>query len=197
MREPELESVLRRISLFRELSDDELWEIVGAGRVINARAGSTLIRQEDEAGGMSVVLSGEVRIELALPDGTRQELAVMSRGDVFGELSLLDRSPRSASAVAEGDAQVFTISSADFDHLRRQYRPAVLKLLRAVGPILCARLRAVNRAIAERIIARRGAEEVESASGAPSFDPGALPSLMGTPVPPPLPTEDGSASHGD
>jgi CRP/FNR family transcriptional regulator, cyclic AMP receptor protein len=192
MPEPEIGAVLRQTALFRDLTDDELEEIVAVGRVVNARAGATLIRQEDEAGGMSVVLSGAVRIELALPDGTRQRLALMSPGDVFGELSLLDRAPRSASAVAERDAQVFTVSAADFDHLRRQFRPAVLKLLRAVGPVLCARLRAVNRAIAARMMERKAREEsaaVEEAGGG-RFDPASVPSLLGTPLPPPLPGEE-------
>lgn len=198
MFDADLDEVLRKTALFAQLTAEEREEIEAIGRVVRARAGSTLIRQGDEAGGMSVVVSGRVRIELELPDGRRETLATLSRGDVFGELSLVDRFPRSASAVADTDARVFLINGTEFDRLRAAFRPATYKILRAVGPILCKRLRAVDRAIAERLLDRRqtriggsapddGAAQTDGFRARPhrlNFDD--LP-LMGTPVPPPLP----------
>lgn len=197
MFDAELDEVLRKTALFAQLTAEEREEIEAIGRVVRARAGSTLIRQGDEAGGMSVVIAGRVRIELELPDGRRETLVTLSRGDVFGELSLVDRFPRSASAVADTDARVFLINGTEFDRLRSAFRPATYKLLRAVGPILCKRLRAVDRAIAERLLERRQQPPVAAAvtgevvplrpagrSRRLSLDD--LP-LMGTPVPPPLP----------
>jgi len=202
MFDAELDEVLRKTALFAQLTSEEREEIEAIGRVVRARAGSTLIRQGDDAGGMSVVVAGRVRIELELPDGRRETLATLSRGDVFGELSLVDRFPRSASAVADSDARVFLINGTEFDRLRAAFRPATYKILRAVGPILCKRLRAVDRAIAERLLERRqtrlGADPAAEQPPAPavpssrrlSFDD--LP-LMGTPVPPPLPGPELSA----
>lgn len=205
MFDAELDEVLRKTALFAQLTADEREEIEAIGRVVRARAGSTLIRQGDEAGGMSVVVSGRVRIELELPDGRRETLATLSRGDVFGELSLVDRFPRSASAVADSDARVFLINGTEFDRLRGNFRPATYKILRAVGPILCKRLRAVDRAIAERLLERRNARIAggDAADAAQRAEEAAGPRqhrlkfnelpLMGTPVPPPLPAEESAA----
>lgn len=208
MFDDELDEVLRKTALFSQLSAEEREEMEAIGRVVRARAGSTLIRQGDEAGGMSVVVAGRVRIELELPDGRRETLATLSRGDVFGELSLVDRFPRSASAVADSDARVFLINGTEFDRLRHGFRPAAYKILRAIGPILCKRVRGVDRAIAERLFEQRheaggegGEEKTTAAEGAAAggeppaaaegsqrrLDFDELPSLMGTPTPPPLP----------
>lgn len=209
MFDAELDEVLRKTALFSQLSAEERDELEAIGRVVRARGGSTLIRQGDEAGGMSVVVAGRVRIELELPDGRRETLATLSRGDVFGELSLVDRFPRSASAVADSDARVFLINGVEFDRLRHAFRPAAYKILRGIGPVLCKRLRAVDRAIGERLLERRQETEAGSEGGdtAPAssasgdatarkggFDTRSVPPLMGTPMPPPLPPVGGERS---
>ena len=192
MWDAELDEVLQNVALLSSLTADERTELGSTGRVVRARRGSTLIRQGDEAGGMSVVLSGQVRIDLELRDGRRQTLAVLSTGEVFGELSLLDYAPRSASAIADSDARVFLINAEEFEHLRTAHRPAAYKILRAIGPTLCRRLRGIEQLVAERLAeARDGAGEGSPApaQAAPETEIAAEEEVGEVPSPPPLPLD--------
>ena len=199
MWDAELDDVLRNTTLLSSLTTDERAELGATGRVVRARRGSTLIRQGDEAGGMSVVLTGSVRIDLELRDGRRQTLAVLAPGDVFGELSLLDQAPRSASAIADSDARVFLINAEEFNVLRGKYRPAAYKILRALGPTLCARLRGVESLVAQRLRERgNGSDASGSGPAEPARRPAPPPSSPRSPPsfgnapdlsPPPLPSE--------
>lgn len=189
MLEHDLDEVIRKTPLFSQLTAEERAEIESIGRVVRARAGSTLIRQGDEAGGMSVVIEGRVRVDLELPDGRRETLATLSRGDVFGELSLLDRFPRSASAVAASDSLVFLLNGTEFDRIRQAYRPAAFKILRAIGPILCRRLRSVNQAIGEKLAEhRRQHPPARRAPAPPPPSESIAPPAFEPPAPPPVRT---------
>jgi CRP/FNR family transcriptional regulator/CRP/FNR family cyclic AMP-dependent transcriptional regulator len=61
-----------------------------------------------------VILTGKVKISVTSPDGQEVSLALLSAGDYFGELALLDGQPRSASAVALEPAETLTLQRADF-----------------------------------------------------------------------------------
>ena len=161
MNEIAIDRALAQLPLFAELTPDELSELRSIGRFVQAPAGAKLLRQGDSAGGMSVVLEGEVRIILDYPDGEREALASLTRGDTVGELSLVDNSPRSATAYAQTDTTVFLIDRAEFDRLRRNFRPVAYKIIRAIGPVVCQRLRAANWCIANRL-----SEQARSASDA-------------------------------
>lgn len=147
----EVDAALRNMPLFASMTDTQYAAVRDTGKVIFARAGSTLIRQGDTARGMSVIVDGTVRVDLPLPDGTRTTLAHLETGDVFGELSLLDRLPRSADAVAATDARIFLIDGAEFDKLRQHSRGAVYCILRGIAPVLGRRVRTVDDLIAQRL----------------------------------------------
>ncbi len=86
-----------------------------------------IFRQGDEAKGLFLVQSGEVDIRHA---GGAESLRVFIAGEVFGERALLDRSPRTADAIALTIASCAFISTDRFNEVLRQTPPILLGLMR-------------------------------------------------------------------
>ncbi len=84
---------------------------------------------------MYIIYTGQIGIY----DGKKQ-LALFDKGEIFGELALLDTEPRSATTVAETDTLVFRIDQEDFFELMEERDEILKNVLR----ILCQRIRAQN-----------------------------------------------------
>ena len=102
-------------------------------------AGDKIFVQDDEGGSMYVVRSGRVNIM------TRTALVLESVGanGMFGEMALIDGSPRSATAVASEPTEVAPINRAAFAHLVRQDPEFALRVMR----ILANRIRQMNASL--------------------------------------------------
>ena len=87
---------------------------------------------------MYIIYAGEISIY-----DHETLLATFIKGDVFGELALLDAEPRSAAAIAESDVLLFRIDQEDFYDLMEERN----ELLRSVLRILCQRIRNQNNKI--------------------------------------------------
>lgn len=72
--------------------------------------GELIVREGEDSRDMFVIQSGSVRISKSVGD-RELELAILHRGDFFGEMSLLESLPRDASARAVGDARLLVISA--------------------------------------------------------------------------------------
>lgn len=72
-------------------------------------AGETIFRKGDEADGMFVVKSGSVSIDL-----NGDIIEVITEGDIFGEMALVDNSPRSATATATTDCELLLVDENGF-----------------------------------------------------------------------------------
>jgi len=86
----------------------------GLGKVYEN--GEAIVRQGEEGDCMYVVQAGEVEVVQEV-EGSEVRLAVLEGGDVFGEMSLFERQPRSATVRAMGNARVLTVDKRIF--LRR------------------------------------------------------------------------------
>jgi len=109
---------------------------------VRRKKGDVLYKEGDLGNEMYVVQSGAVRIfrELA---GVKQELAIMEKGDFFGEISVLEGLPRSASAEALDDVELIEINSTTFDKMIRSNIEIAVRMLRK----LSNRLQEANRKI--------------------------------------------------
>jgi len=77
------------------------------------RAGETLFKEGDAGDEMYLIRSGKIKIVKDL-EGTTKTLAVIGEGEFFGEMALLDKSPRSAAAIAESDAKLIIVDRDAF-----------------------------------------------------------------------------------
>lgn len=77
----------------------------------------TMIMSENQSGAeMFVIQSGQVTISKVV-DGKEVVLAVLKKGDMFGEMALLENKPRSATAIAHQDCTLMVVSRANFDQM--------------------------------------------------------------------------------
>ncbi len=124
--------VLSAIDLFKGLSGRQLKKLAGTGREV-ASPGSKSIAVEGEGSlAFHVILQGEAKVTRA-----GQDLRVLGPGDYFGEISMIDGKPRSATVTTVGELTAFVIPHAAFASLVATDADLANSLLVA----LCARLR--------------------------------------------------------
>ncbi len=108
---------LRRVPVFKGLSDDELQALLETLKGIKAGPGDLLFEEGDEDDRFYVVTAGAVEIVKHVPGGGEERLAVRRVGDVFGEMALLNDAPRFATARATEECECLTLSRRDFEKL--------------------------------------------------------------------------------
>src|SRR5690349_4917040 len=142
---------LRNIGLFGALSDDVLDYLATLLTVETPPAGATLFREGEDANAMFVVISGEVEVLKKSKRNVEARVAVLGPGDWFGEMSIVDIQPRSATVRALAPSRLLRVSSADLDalyrHDLRSYAIIILNLARE----LSRRLRVADGILADLI----------------------------------------------
>jgi cAMP-dependent protein kinase regulator len=128
--------VLAEVPLFGSLSRRHLKKVASLARTRRFAPGTSIVRKGDAGSAFFVLLDGEARV--VAPTGRPRRLRA---GDSFGEMALLDESPRSADVVADGEVLAMTISRSGFVKLLRSEPTLAQELLRT----LAARLRAVEK----------------------------------------------------
>ena len=91
---------LARIPFFAGLDPAALERLAEGTRTRRFRRGDIIFHAGDPGDALFIIMSGEVKIAVPSESGEEAILATLAAGDVFGELSLLDGAPRSASAAA-------------------------------------------------------------------------------------------------
>lgn len=135
------------VELFRELDPAELGQIEQAAAPRRIRRGDVLFREGDVPNDLFVVVDGRIAISNKSPDGRESMVALMERGDLFGEMPLFDGRNRSAEARALEPSELLAIP---YEPVRKLYeeRPA---LLWGVVNLLAVRLRTMDAALADSV----------------------------------------------
>jgi len=97
---------LPQVPLFASLETDQLAKLAGKLTTCNCRQAEIIFHNDDPGSVLHIIKSGQVKIVAPSPRGEEVILAIWSTGDFFGELSLLDEVPRSATAVTMAPAQM-------------------------------------------------------------------------------------------
>jgi acetaldehyde dehydrogenase/alcohol dehydrogenase len=121
--------------------------------------GATLFEAGTPGDCCYLIDEGEVRIEVDREEiDTDGVLAYLGAGKVVGEIALLDRQPRSASAYAHVDVVARRINADDLDRLGESHPEVVLLVMRALARDAAAKLRGTNEKLADAIFPERDAE---------------------------------------
>jgi CRP-like cAMP-binding protein len=105
---------LKVVPFFSNLNQNEAIDL--ANRLVERRfnSGQVIFHMGDPAGLLYIITNGKVKIAYASNDGQEAVLAILGAGDFFGELALLDDSPRSASAESLELTQTLTLHRDEF-----------------------------------------------------------------------------------
>ena len=141
-----------KVDLFRErgLSAGEMKLLATFSSEERFREGSMIFREGEKGDKLFIVLDGRVRISKFIPGVGEEALAVLDRGDFFGEMALIDDKPRSADAKAhESDATVLSIDRATLNEILSMDPHASLQFLNLLCRMISRRLREINDKIVQ------------------------------------------------
>src|SRR3989339_1341890 len=134
---------LKSVPLFSNLSNRQLNILYKAGVIKKFTRGDVIVYQDDPGDTFYIVVSGRVKVTLLNEDGKEIVLSILKGGDFFGELSLLDDEPRSASVIIVEDATIFSLTRTQFYQLITVHPDILRKVLREI----CSRLRDADEKI--------------------------------------------------
>ena len=139
--------LLREVELFADLDDREIDAIAEASANRRLQRGDVLFTEGDEPGELFVVVNGRIAIANKSIDGRESMMALMERGDLFGEMPLFDGLARSAEARALEPSEVIAIP---YEPVRDLYEERPQLLWRVVA-LLAGRLRTTDEALADSV----------------------------------------------
>jgi len=141
--------LLSKVYLFNGLAVDELVDILKICRQRSFGKGTKIFEDGSPGENCFIIEKGAVRISKIVPNAGEEALAVLHDGDYFGEMALIDGSPRSAAAIANEDTDCLVINKADFDRLMAEDPLLGNKILRTFCGTLAARLREMNNKLTQ------------------------------------------------
>ena len=134
MEREDVQQILKGVPLFAALRRSDLNRLAGLASVRAYREGATIVRQDDTAIALYCVLAGKVRVTRQSGSGDGDvALAEMGPGGFFGEMSLLDDFPRSATVVAAEPTHCALLSKWDFQKELRSHPEIGLELLKVLS----------------------------------------------------------------
>ena len=122
-------SLLRKVSIFADLPDEIVRDLAGRMRPRTADAGSVIVSAEEPGDSLFVMASGKVKVVLYGETGREIILSILRVGEFFGEMSLLDRQPRSANVVAIEKSELLTLDREAFQTHINQHPSTAMAIL--------------------------------------------------------------------
>ncbi len=107
---------LREVALFHDLRRDDLNEILRISEAVRVDRGEYVFEEGDRGDHFYVIVHGSVEVRKTTADGYKR-LAALRAGQAFGEMALLNQTPRSASVVAAEDTYLLSVSRAAFSRM--------------------------------------------------------------------------------
>jgi len=141
------EDVLTQAPLFEALSEDDARALRSEVINVSLGRGERLFAEGDDGDKLYIILKGKIKLTKAAHDGRENLLSVHGPGEMFGELSLFDPTPRTASATAVTDA---TLAGLTHDDVRAWLATRPEVAMHMLGA-LAQRLRRINEIKADLV----------------------------------------------
>lgn len=134
-------SLLKKVALFEGLTQGQLAKVASIAQVRQYEGSSFIFREGDTGQEMYVIVEGRVRISKNVPGIGEEALAILEKGQYFGEMAVVDDSPRSADAIAHTPCTLWVIERAKLDQLMFTDKDLAYVLLWTFVRTLSERLR--------------------------------------------------------
>jgi len=170
--------ILTEVPFFSLLDDQERAALAERVDTVSKPAGTALFNYGDPGDSLYIVRAGEVEIFFKNDTGERIVLETAVQGDFFGEISLLDGGPRTASAHVTKDLEAVVVDRGDLEEFLRVRPAAAMELLTAAGRRLRESARILRRSASrnindetedKRTIVMRAADWISEFSGSIPF----------------------------
>ena len=126
-------ALLKQIPLFGTFQPADHEQLAGLLRRRNLKKGDVLFRKGDEGTALYIIIRGRMKITVPSKLGDEITLAILSQGDFFGEMALLDSLPRSADATAVEETLLYVLNRSDFLSFLIHNENAVRSILYALS----------------------------------------------------------------
>lgn len=144
------EKLLKYLSLFQGLREDELKILAGYLLRQNYSTGEKVFRQGDTENSLYIIVRGTADVTINLPGKERKKrLQTLAAGTFFGEMALLDGKPRSANVEARDELSCYRLSMENFEKLRKDHPQITIILLTNISRTIANRLRLADDMIME------------------------------------------------
>ena len=141
------EAVIRKAPLFSGLDSSAADSLRTSMNLVKLRKGQSLFKEGDDGDHLYVVSSGKVKLGTKSVDGRENLLMILGPGDMFGELSLFDSGPRTATATAVTDSKLLALGQDKVIPWVREHPEVSLQLLAR----LASRLRRTNEVVGDLV----------------------------------------------
>ena len=135
--------LLKNVPLFSELGEGEIHALSEVSVVRQVPQDAIILLADEEGDTLFVIVKGRVKVTVMSEDGREVILSILKDGDIFGEMSLLDGKPRSASVIATDETELIMLRRSDFLSRLERYPEMASKMLAT----LATRLRRTNRQV--------------------------------------------------
>ena len=138
----EMVKLLGGIEMFQEFDEAELGEMAALLKEQNYESGREILKEGDPGGELFIIADGSVEVQKSRSHGAgRIVIARFEKGGVIGEMSLVDRMPRSASITTARPTKMYIISQEALDNLTTAKPQVAIKFLKGLARLLSLRLR--------------------------------------------------------
>ncbi|MCF6238523.1 MAG: cyclic nucleotide-binding domain-containing protein [Candidatus Marinimicrobia bacterium] len=135
---------LSQVEIFSRMSWREIKIIEHAIHIRNYAPNEPIFKQGDPGSGMYIIINGRVGIFFEVPNQEPTQLPVLGESDFFGEIALLDDSPRTASATALDNCTIIGFYRPDLMQILKTKPTLGSKILLSLSEVLATRLRGTN-----------------------------------------------------
>ena len=133
--------LLIKVPMFAGLDADELSIIEKRIKFFEIKQGETLFKEGDQGEYVCFVVDGRLEVTKKTITGENFVLNTLARGQSVGELSIIDKRPRSATVRAKTKATLFTLEGNDFEVITQEYSVIGMKILKGLSLLLSKKLR--------------------------------------------------------
>lgn len=143
------EAVVRKAPIFLGLDEAAATTLRSSMTLVKLRKGQSLFKEGDDGDHLFIVSSGKVKLGTKSPDGRENLLMILGPGDMFGDLSLFDSGPRTATATAVTETKLLSLGQDKVIPWVKEHPEVSLHLLAR----LASRLRRTNEVVGDLVFA--------------------------------------------
>ncbi len=145
-------SELKKQILFEGIADSELERLSKITKELSLKKDEFLFKEGEDTKGIYMIRSGKIEINKTTTDGWKQTLAVLTVGNFFGELSIIEKRKHEANAVAIENTELLKLPKEEFEKLEKEDVVLASQILKKLVFVMTKNLRRMNEKFLNALI---------------------------------------------